>query len=75
MNASRACVVACALSAIAICHPSCLRAADILFMQQGNNNPDFDAQLIEFIESLGHNVTPYDTGASDGEEQIALASL
>ncbi len=48
------------------------QAAEILFMQQ-LSNPELDDFLIEYIERLGHEVTPYDVSIQDGDEQIELA--
>jgi hypothetical protein len=50
--------------------------AKILFFYNpaAPNNLDYDEPLIEFFESLGHEVTPYDTAANDPDEQIDLAT-
>ena len=48
-------------------------AADILFMH-GGGNPEYDDQLVGFIELLGHTVTRYDTIAVDFLEQLELAA-
>jgi len=47
-------------------------AADILFMH-GGGNPEYDDQLVGFIELLGHTVTRYDTSAADFLEQLEMA--
>lgn len=47
--------------------------ADILFMHQPANL-DFDDQLAEFMESLGHSVTFYDTSVNDPDEQVDEAN-
>ena len=49
-------------------------AAEVLYMYQPSN-PLLDDQLVEFFESLGHNVTLFDTGAHTPEEQVDAAEL
>ena len=56
-----------------LCATSCF-GAEILFMHQPANL-DFDEPLAEFMESLGHSVTFYDTSSGDPDEQAEEAEL
>jgi hypothetical protein len=61
---------------IFLCGPSTASAAKVLFFQDSNAAwaPDMDEPFIEFLTSLGHQVTPYNTAEfNDPDEQIALA--
>ena len=49
------------------------RSAEVLFMH-APANLDFDEQLAEYLESLGHSVTFFDTSGTIDEEQIEAAS-
>lgn len=48
--------------------------AEKIFFMQGTANIEFDDGLVEFMESIGHDVTRYDASTQDGFEQLVQAA-